>query len=255
MKIVSLNTWGGRAGKEGLLNFFDVHQNDVDIFCLQEIWAAPYEHLEGEDAGALAIRHENIMVYGKRDISELLKNHTHYFRPHHLDSYGLMMLVRDGVPVVEEGDVFVHKERGYVPVGDVGLHARNIQYVKTTLDGRSLSVVNFHGLWNGKGKGDSEDRIEQAKNILEFIKTLEGDVVLCGDFNLLPDTKSIQMFEEFGLRNLIKEFGVTSTRTSHYKKDEKFADYVFVSKGVRVEDFRVLPDEVSDHAPLLLEIL
>ncbi len=33
----------------------------------------------------------------------------------------------------------------------------------------------------------------------------------------------------------------------------RFADYVFVSPGVDVRAFRVPLDEVSDHAPLMLE--
>jgi endonuclease/exonuclease/phosphatase family metal-dependent hydrolase len=40
---------------------------------------------------------------------------------------------------------------------------------------------------------------------------------------------------------------------SFYEKPEKFADYMFVSKGIAVRDFQVLPDEVSDHAPLFLD--
>ena len=61
------------------------------------------------------------------------------------------------------------------------------------------------------------------------------------------------MLEAAGLRNLIAEFGVASTRTSLYTGPERFADYVFVSPGVDVSAFRALPDEVSDHAPLMLE--
>jgi endonuclease/exonuclease/phosphatase family metal-dependent hydrolase len=61
------------------------------------------------------------------------------------------------------------------------------------------------------------------------------------------------MFEDFGLRNLVKEYGVISTRTHFYTKPEKFADYIFVLQGIDVKDFRVLPDAVSDHSPLYLE--
>tara|TARA_B100001179_G_C18395552_1_gene319360 strand:+ start:184 stop:423 length:240 start_codon:yes stop_codon:yes gene_type:complete len=35
MKIISLNTWCGRAGKS-LYDFFEVYK-DIDIFCLQEV--------------------------------------------------------------------------------------------------------------------------------------------------------------------------------------------------------------------------
>lgn len=129
MRIISLNTWGGRAGKGNLLSFFKKHADTTDVFCLQEIWSAPYEHLDGHPAGGLEIDHEQIMVYGMQEISEALPNHTAFFRPHHLENYGLLMMVNKNLIVVEEGDIFVYKQRGYVPEGDVGNHARNIQYV------------------------------------------------------------------------------------------------------------------------------
>jgi endonuclease/exonuclease/phosphatase family metal-dependent hydrolase len=254
MKIITLNTWGGRAGKEKLLSFLAEHKDTIDIFCFQEIWSAPYEHLDGHDAGGKKINNEETMVYGMQEISKLLSNHRSYFHPHHLENYGLMMLVDKEVVVQEKGEVFVHKHKGYVPTGDVGRHARNIQYVKTIFNGLPMTIINFHGLWNGMGKGDSDERLEQSKNILNFLKTIEGEVILCGDFNLLPETESLKMFEDFGLRNLIKEYNMTSTRTSYYQKPDKFADYIFVTKGLNVKDFKVLPDEVSDHSPLLVEI-
>ncbi len=255
MKILSLNTWGGRAGKEHFLNFISAQAKDVDIFCFQEIWSAPYEHLEGAKAGNLEIKHEDIMVEGMQDIARTLPEYQYFFHPHHLEHYGLMMLVRRGIDILGSGDVFVYKERGYIPNGDIGNHARNIQYVTFMNDGTMTTVINFHGLWNGKGKGDSEERLQQSQNIVDFIQTLEGDVLLCGDFNLLPSTESVHIIERTGMRNLIHEYGITSTRTSYYTKPEKFADYVFVSQGVSVKNFKVLPDEVSDHAAMLVEIM
>ncbi len=253
MKIISLNTWGGRAGKENLLEFFKRHK-DIDIFCLQEIWSAPYEYLQGHAAGGLEINHDDIMVRGMQEISATLDGHEAYFRPHHLENYGLMMLVKKGLEMIEEGDIFVYKERGYVPEGDVGFHARNVQYATVATPKGNRTVMNFHGLWNGGGKGDSQDRLAQSDRIIEFMRSIKNPYVLCGDFNLLPDTDSLKKLEMFGLRNLIKEYGITSTRTSHYTKEHKFADYALVSEGIEVRDFKVLPDEVSDHAPMYLEL-
>lgn len=252
MKIISLNTWGGRAGKDKLLNFFEQNK-DIDVFCLQEIWSAPYENLEGYKAGDKEIRHEEIMTRGMQDISTVLSDHSSYFRPHFLNNYGLMMLVNKNVKVIKEGEVFVYKEKGHIPEGDIGNHARNIQYITFFLKGKMVTVINFHGLWNGKGKTDTEDRIMQSKNIIEFIKKADGRCLLCGDFNLLPDTESLKLFETYGMRNLVKENNVLSTRTSFYTKPEKYADYVFVSGDLEIKKFEVLPDEVSDHAPLMVE--
>lgn len=253
MKIISLNTWGGRAGQENLLSFFKEHQKDTDIFCLQEVWSAPYKYLEGHTAGGREISHLEIMTDGFQKISSLLSDFTPFFRPHHGDHYGLLMMVKNSIEIDSEGEVFVYKHKWYVPKGDVGNHARNIQYVKINIEGMPVTVVNFHGLWNGNGKGDSDDRLIQSEKIKKFISEQDGEVVLCGDFNLLPNTKSIKILEDFGLKNLISENNIKSTRTSFYTKPEKFADYVFVSKNIKVKKFNVLPDEVSDHNPLFLE--
>lgn len=254
MRIISLNTWGGRGGKDNLLAFFKKHADTTDIFCLQEIWSASYKSLEGRLVGGVEISNDQIMTRGLQEISAVLPNHAVFFRPHHGEYYGLLMMVRKSLVVSEEGEVFVYKQKGFVTEGDVGNHARNIQYVTIETETEPLTVINFHGLWNGKGKTDTEDRILQSKNILAFVKKLKGEYVLCGDFNLLPDTESINLFESGGLRNLIKEHKISSTRTSFYLKSEKHADYAFVTKGLKAMDFKVLPDEVSDHSPLLIEV-
>ncbi len=255
MKVISLNTWGGRAGKEKLLDFFRHHKDDTDVFCLQEIWSAPYEHLDGHAAGGKAIDHSEVQTHGLQEISAVLSNHNVYFRPHYLDNYGLLLLVKKNLDVIEEGERFVYKNKGDVlPQGsDIGNHPRNIQYVQLKVGDTVVTCINFHGLWNRKGKTDSEDRMRQSENIIAFLHTLKNPYILCGDFNLLPETQSLKLFEAIGLSNLIKEYGITSTRSSHYIKPEKYADYMLVSSGINVTDFGVLNDEVSDHLPLLLE--
>ena len=244
--------WKGWEGKA--FRFFDAHK-DIDIFCLQEILSAPpYELLDSRPVGGFSKKYENMVTDVMQEISKVLPNHVSYFHPHHLDNYGLQILVKKDVKVVEEGDIFVHKYKGYVPEdGILGNIARNIQYVTLETSTGRVTVINFHGLWNGKGKTDTEERIHQSKNIIEFTKNLTHDFILCGDFNLLPETKSIEILESSGLSNLIKKYNITSTRTSFYTKQEKHANYVFVTKGIKVKEFKVLPEEVSDHTPLLLE--
>jgi endonuclease/exonuclease/phosphatase family metal-dependent hydrolase len=64
---------------------------------------------------------------------------------------------------------------------------------------------------------------------------------------------SLKKIEDSGMRNLIKEYGITSTRSSFYKKPERFADYTFVSKETKVNNFKILPDEISDHLAMYLD--
>lgn len=252
MKIICLNTWGGRAGKQRLLEFFEEY-NNVDVFCLQEVWSAPYRDEAGRTAGGRSFDYDKIMTYGAQDISKILPTHNYFFKPNYLDHYGLLELAKRDLDIVEEGDVFVHKERGFLPKKELGFHARNVQYLTVSTSLGNRSILNFHGLWNGLGKVDTEERLTQSRRIIEFLRTRRSPYVLCGDFNLLPHTESMKMLEEFGLRNLIKEYAISSTRTHLYDKTDQFADYVLVSGDIEILDFRVLCDVVSDHKPMYVE--
>ena len=242
MKLISLNVWGGRVRKP-LLSFLEENQS-VDIFCLQEV----YKEAEGKETVYLDAE---LDIY--TDIIRSLPSHNALYHPHLKDYYGLATFINSDIEVVRSGEWYVHKEKGYVPTDHVGRHAKNVSYAQISCEGQLLHIVNFHGLWNGKGKNDTDERLAQSEKIVDFLKTLDGNFILCGDFNLRPDTKSIELIESFGARNLIKEYNVPSTRTSFYEKPEKFADYIFVSQGVQVREFKVLSEEVSDHAALYID--
>lgn len=242
MKIITLNTWGGKV-KEPLKEFLKKNQ-DIDVFCLQEI----YHDAEDKEMDEAWKDSADLNLF--KNIDEILENHIGYFRPHWDEHWGLAIFVKKDLKVVEEGERFVFQHKGWKSDINSGFIPKNIQYVKIN----NLTIINFHGLWNGQGKTDTEERIDQSKKIKEFLDKNEGEEILCGDLNLLPDTESVKILEDAGLRNLIKENKIESTRTSFYTKPDKHADYAFVSGGVKVVDFKVLPDEVSDHCALYLEI-
>lgn len=249
MKLLSLNLWGGRGGRDDILRYFR-STHDIDVFCLQEVWNGG-RHMEGKMAGSFPI--ENIVWEIMGDIAEVLSEHDVYFRPHYGDWYGLAVFVKKDIPVIDEGERFVYKDRGFYMENNHGNCARNIQWIKIdTLNGPRC-MINVHGLWNGNGKTDTPERLLQSDNIVSFLKELDCPFILTGDLNLRPDTESLRRLEAATSRNLIREFGISSTRSSHYKKPERFADYTLVSEGIEVRHFEVMPDEVSDHLPLRLE--
>ena len=131
-------------------------------------------------------------------------------------------------------------------------HDRILQWARCRYLDQSFMVSHVHGLWNGLGKTDTPDRLKQPQLIHEFSQSQSCPHILCGDFNLRPDTKSIELLGD-QWRNLISEFNITSTRTPLYDKTEPYADYVFVTPGIEVNAFSVLDAVVSDHAPLYLE--
>lgn len=84
--------------------------------------------------------------------------------------------------------------------------------------------------------------------------------IIAGDFNLLPETASVRMFAERGLRDLIAEFDIPTTRNDivwdKFPADMKqlHADYAFVYGDDVEYDFCVEDVRVSDHLPLVVEL-
>lgn len=242
MKIITLNTWSGVV-LDPLMNFFQQYQ-DVDVFCLQEIYK---DAVDKDDSHPYLDMKLDIF---QRIESKLQDTHIGYFRPAYKDFYGLATFVKKDLAVQEEGDVVIYENNN---AEQRGRHGRNLQYVRTKYKEQNLLIANVHGLWNGMGKTDTDERISQSQKIKEFLSKQLEPIILVGDFNLNPDTKSLAIVSE-GFRDLIREYNITSTRTSLYTKEGKFADYAFVSPNIEVRDFKVLPEEVSDHAALYLEI-
>jgi exonuclease III len=251
MKLISLNTWSGRGGNKALLDFFKQHK-DVDVFCLQEVWEGGEDYAPIWATGIDAIDTKLVT-----NIKNALPDHECFFRPHYMDWYGLAIYAKKSLKIQEEGDIFVFKEREDAFKDDEGgtaiNHARNLQYLTVETPKGSRTIANFHGLWNGKSKEDTDERFTQADNITRFLKDIKNPHVLCGDFNLLPESKTFKQLEDLGMKNLIKEFSIKSTRSSYYKKPVPFADYTLVSDDVKVNEFKVLPDEVSDHLAMYLD--
>jgi endonuclease/exonuclease/phosphatase family metal-dependent hydrolase len=250
MKLISLNIWGGRA-YEPLIAFLKTRAADTDIFCFQEVLRTSSDRI------TLGNIHLNIY----EDIKAILFDHVGYYVSSE-DNYaegptdfplqfGQAMFIKKSIAVAAAKNVFIHKHHG-AGRSEIGRSApRALQHVSFIHNDKQYTVFNYHGLHNGLGKEDSDERLEQSKKIYDLMAMTEGSKILCGDLNLLPTTQSLVILEN-GMRNLIKEHGVTSTRSSFYKKEGLFADYILVSDDVSVDIFSVLEDEVSDHLAMYL---
>ncbi|MBI5134267.1 MAG: endonuclease/exonuclease/phosphatase family protein [Candidatus Taylorbacteria bacterium] len=247
MKIVTLNAWGGRM-KDRFSGFFNRYR-DVDLWLFQEVYNSKKE----EEFVAIG-GYEKPDFSLNQTLSALLTPYKDYFCPTFRDIYGLSAFMRPDIKVISFGEALV--ARGDWHGGDYdgkGDHNRKLQWLEIEMKGKSLLVLNAHLTHRPEGKGDSSKRLLQSEAIVRFMSLFDCPKILMGDFNLLPDTESIRVIERAGMRNLIKEYGIASTRTEVYKKPHRFADYVFVSEDIEVKDFKVLPDVVSDHSPVYLD--
>jgi endonuclease/exonuclease/phosphatase family metal-dependent hydrolase len=119
-------------------------------------------------------------------------------------------------------------------------------------------VAHMHGLRVPGDKSDSPERLAQARRFRAMVEAVRepGDrLVACGDFNVEPGSATFEVLGEIGLSDLVTGHGFDGTRSSHYRKPGRFADYMLVSPEVEVLGFAVVAaPEVSDHRPPVLEI-
>jgi endonuclease/exonuclease/phosphatase family metal-dependent hydrolase len=252
MKLITLNTMGGRI-REPLIEFLVRHASDTDIFCLQELFDTNQEEIDARHPGA------NIDASIFRKISDTLPDFRGTFAEHEDDPHRMSsgVFIKRTTPAQEVEDFVVYKPSVPVETGHAVISSRKLQHVRIQTAEGGCSIINYHGLWVNGPKTDTPERLEQSRYIMKFISEISGPKIVCGDFNILPDTESMAILEK-GMRNLIKEFDVASTRTPLYRhydnpEESNFADYILVSPDVKVTRFEVLPDVVSDHAPVLLE--
>ncbi|MDR3442313.1 MAG: endonuclease/exonuclease/phosphatase family protein [Legionella sp.] len=240
MKLITLNLWGGHL-RNPLLKFIH-HHKDIDIFCLQEVYHQARRTIVADD------KQLSLNIFS--DLQKLLPNHYAIFKPAVNNVYGIAMLIKNNIDILSEGEINIHQKQHHPGIGEN--HSRNLQWIECEANNQIYSILNVHGLWNGRGKQDTPDRINQSHRIRHFMDSINTPKILCGDFNLRPNTQSMHILEQ-GMNNLISTYKIRSTRTSYYKKEEKFADYILTSSEIRVNEFLVLADEVSDHAPLYLD--
>lgn len=243
MKLISLNIWRGKQFKP-LINFLKTQSKDTDIFCLQEVFDnPPGSPIIGKEA--------RLNIYS--EIKEALPNFEgHHNLPAQENEEIIVIFTRNSIEVKKINEVYIYRSRNSMVNNDPTTLGINVQYIQFKYNAKNFTICNLHGHWVPNYKGDNPARLEQSENLNKFLDNIEGAKVVCGDFNLAPDTKSMLILEK-NMTNLIKKYGVTTTRNHFYNKPDKFADYILISPEVNIKDFKVLQDTVSDHLPLLIE--
>ncbi|MGO8463906.1 endonuclease/exonuclease/phosphatase family protein [Rhizobium leguminosarum] len=266
LRIISLNAWGGRL-HEALIEY--VTAADPDVLCLQEVLRAP-----GVGTGWSVYRDGDVELPQRfnlfTEISTALPGHDGFFCPTSRGElfdddtaiaaeFGLATFVRKTHSVIAQGLGFVH---GRFSADGWGEHPwpRNAHCIRlfSHEHASTVSIAHMHGLRDPAGKGDTVAREEQAMALVRLIEGVwpgDENLVVCGDFNVLPDSATFAILARLGLSDLVTGSGLVDTRTSYYLKQGRFADYMLVTPGVKVAKFEVVEaPEVSDHRALLLDI-
>ncbi|WP_309239982.1 endonuclease/exonuclease/phosphatase family protein [Actinomadura sp. J1-007] len=265
VRIISLNAWGGAMFDE-LAPWLDTC--GVDVLCLQEVTHTP--GLGGwtrfDDADRSLPQRANLLA----DVRSRLPHHHGIFtvsdtgpvqdgrQRRHPQDFGVATFVAESLPVVAMRSAFVHgaytEHRDRWPNDGRPRAALGVR-VRDRRARRFVTVVNLHGLRDPRGKADTPARHAQAERLAALVEEAreDGDMtVVCGDLNLLPDSKTFQVLADLGLTDLV---GGADTRTSRYPKPLRHAGYLLVSDPAAVERFEIAASpEVSDHRALVLDL-
>lgn len=265
MRIISLNAWGGTL-------FGDLARwlgtCGADILCLQETThtSTTSNWTRFDDTERSLPQRADLLA----DVRALFPSHHALFTANdagpvhdhfgglHQQEFGLAAFVAHTLPLVGMRSVFVHGEyveyQSYWPTGDRPRAAQAIRVFDRQAQ-RFVTVAHLHGMRDPRGKDDTPARRTQAERLADLVTSVreEGDLtVVCGDFNLLPDSETFQILEKLGLVDLVQD---ADTRTSHYPKPLRHASYLLVSDPSAVQRFEIVArPEVSDHRALMLDL-
>lgn len=251
IKFISLNIFEGGLLFDNIHNFLDKEQPDIITF--QEV-----------NNGADPNLQPNLRSI--QELKKMLPEYDYFFAPEILLRYpegkiDIGNAIFSKYPITKEKTVFLNVSYGEydtVPIGgDFSKHPKNMQCCEIRVNGQTLYVGNLHGIWGLDGV-DNEDRLRMSDLIVKEVKD-KKNVILAGDFNLKPNTKTIQKIEEH-LTNVFE--GELETTFNLERKDlERFPGYatavvdmIFTSQDLTVTKHTCPKVDVSDHLPLIIEV-
>lgn len=240
MKILTLNVWQGRLERVLLKHLETI---DVDFACMQE--AVEYD---GQPAGLAT-------PYGK--VGKSLRLDNHFFSPLTASRLGDKKISFGNViyskfPFSETSTIFTrgqYEDNFDFDTDDYNVRA--FQHSLVEIEGKKLHLLNHHGHHIDGHKLGDDETMRQVQQISDYIEGLDGAIILCGDFNLSPESESIQRLNSL-LRNLAVDHSLKTTRSQLTYKNE-VCDYIFVNDEIDVKGFSMDETIISDHNALILD--
>ncbi len=210
-----------------------ISQSGANIICLQEL-----------DVG----RHRSGKLDQARVIAECLAMNHQFHPAWHVEEeqFGNAILTRFPLRVVEAKGLHHHKS---------DRSRRSALWVEIDIDSvNSLQVINTHiSIY-------PHEQLIQARQLMdEWVQpaALRGPVVLCGDFNARPNSKTHQVFaREMRDVEYLNSQPAKSTYFSPYPLTR--VDHIFVTEELLPKNVQVLDNRLakvaSDHLPLVTDL-
>lgn len=100
---------------------------------------------------------------------------------------------------------------------------------------------------------DVTKRQKQFNSILEYVDLYEEDLILVGDFNVTDNDPNIikiqQNLNDVGEKTIYRHVNTLNVFRNEYR-----IDYIFTSKSIKVNRYKVEKVQYSDHFPVIVDI-
>jgi endonuclease/exonuclease/phosphatase family metal-dependent hydrolase len=243
MKLITLNTWQGRLSRN-LAPFFE--KEKADIVCLQELLSSK----EWIPTWDLFQSLETIMNASKLD-------HSYFSTLYSYDVMGKQVRFGNGLisryPFISKQTIFTNGDYRKIPDKEYTTNTRNAQIVEINTIKGNLTIVNHHAHWEKDPMG-SELSVERITKLIKNLKSVEGPLIIAGDFNLWTKSKAIEKLKtELNVIDLTEINKIDNTLSNEVTPYKVACDHVFISKHIKVKNFKLNKSLLSDHKALILE--
>ena len=182
-------------------------------------------------------------------------------KEHHY-SFGLAVFSR--FPVVDTGVVhFARSGNNQCIYADLDVNGKQLRVYTAHLqsihlnDGDYDALENKNTNWNRiknifrKMKRASVIRAGQAECVHSHVNTYKGRKIVCGDFNDSPISYTYQTVSK-GLIDAFITKGNGISKSFSTKLGFFRIDFVLAGSGIRINSYRCIPKELSDHYPVVV---
>ncbi len=120
--------------------------------------------------------------------------------------------------------------------------------IKTSIDiGREICFISTHFGLNGS------EQERMVKKLVEILDEVKVPCVLCGDFNVQPDSEYLKPIYE-RMQSAADVCGKRYELTWSSFNPKLTIDYMFFTKEFKILNFEVVKEILSDHRPLWAEV-
>lgn len=262
IRFISLNVALFETNNLKLMNF--LAKEKPDIVCLQEVTKKVDISTKDELISINSIDQATTKLpysfFAPSWVIRDFKSHNFHGKKYFdVDFNGFLEVgnyIKSRYKIYKGQNVFLIDHFTYITdwVDSLKEEGRPVQVTDTIINGQKIRVLNYHGIWSRDKIGNKKTEVA-CKKIFKLASQVSYPVIICGDFNLFPDSYSMKILND-NFISLVDQYHIKTTRPVSNElsnKKRNVVDYVFISKGIKVKDFQVVDNNVSDHLPLIVD--